>query len=516
MAAGSVLIALFIWLLGLCVGSFLNVVIYRMPRGLSIARPARSFCPACRAPIAWYDNIPVLSWLLLRARCRRCHAWISIQYPLVEAATGLVFVLIHHLIFLRAARDGLPEAALPRDAPVLLAWLTLAAAFVACSAMDLHWYIIDVRLTYLALVVGLVAYSAWAAPPTPGISPGSIATAASVAIVIVAGLRALRPLWRSRHAMQNDPEPPVVLDEPAPTDHAPSIAPGVAAIAILLTLSAALALAAPTAETGSERGPPSPRRAADTAPMSVITRGLAPTALLALFIATVLAGGQRRQSDQEIAAAIESESPQARREALRELASLTPPVLAGAAVTMLLVMLPAAAHMWQALAAWSPGGGVRPIGGFALAAFGAVCGAALGWLLRIVFTLALGREAFGAGDIHILAAAGAAAGWDIALLAFLLAVGLAIVGWLSSLLLKRSAMIPMGPWLGLGLLAALWLNRPAAAIASEYGKMLATVWHQQPRLILMMAGILLVGFAAALAIARALRRWLEPPAAGPA
>jgi len=72
---------------GAVVGSFLNVVIARLPSGESIVRP-RSRCPRCRTPIAWYDNVPVLSWLLLRARCRHCKAPISIRYPLVELAGG--------------------------------------------------------------------------------------------------------------------------------------------------------------------------------------------------------------------------------------------------------------------------------------------------------------------------------------------------------------------------------------------------------------------------------------------
>lgn len=79
-------------LAGLLVGSFLNVCIHRLPRDLSVVRP-RSFCPACEAPIAWYDNIPILSYLLLLGRCRRCGARIPVRYPLVEIATAGVFVL---------------------------------------------------------------------------------------------------------------------------------------------------------------------------------------------------------------------------------------------------------------------------------------------------------------------------------------------------------------------------------------------------------------------------------------
>lgn len=78
---------------GLLIGSFLNVVIYRVPRGLSVVEP-RSFCPHCDSPLLAVDNIPLVSWAVLGGRCRRCRAPISIRYPLVELATGVVFALV--------------------------------------------------------------------------------------------------------------------------------------------------------------------------------------------------------------------------------------------------------------------------------------------------------------------------------------------------------------------------------------------------------------------------------------
>lgn len=86
-------------LVGLAVGSFLNVVLYRVPRGESIVKP-RSRCPSCGTQIAERDNIPVVSWLVLRGKCRTCQAPISVRYLLVEAATGLAFALIAILIVL--------------------------------------------------------------------------------------------------------------------------------------------------------------------------------------------------------------------------------------------------------------------------------------------------------------------------------------------------------------------------------------------------------------------------------
>ena len=85
--------ALLVGLLGLVIGSFLNVVVWRVPRGESVIRPG-SRCPACGAPIRPYDNVPVLSWLMLRGRCRDCKTRVSPRYPLVELTTGVAFAAV--------------------------------------------------------------------------------------------------------------------------------------------------------------------------------------------------------------------------------------------------------------------------------------------------------------------------------------------------------------------------------------------------------------------------------------
>ncbi|MCI0570729.1 MAG: prepilin peptidase [Myxococcaceae bacterium] len=87
----AVLLTLWLFVLGLCAGSFLNVVIARVPAGYSIVRP-RSRCPRCGHQLSWYENIPVLSWLMLRGRCRGCGQPISLRYPLIELLTGVLFV----------------------------------------------------------------------------------------------------------------------------------------------------------------------------------------------------------------------------------------------------------------------------------------------------------------------------------------------------------------------------------------------------------------------------------------
>jgi leader peptidase (prepilin peptidase) / N-methyltransferase len=118
--------------LGLIVGSFLNVVIYRVPRNESVVSP-RSSCPECGAPIRERDNIPVLSWLLLRGRCRDCKAPISIHYPLVELACGALFAGT-------AARFGHRW-----DLP---AYLVLFAGLLALSYIDVERMILPKRIVY--------------------------------------------------------------------------------------------------------------------------------------------------------------------------------------------------------------------------------------------------------------------------------------------------------------------------------------------------------------------------------
>lgn len=117
-------------LLGLAVGSFLNVVIWRVPRKESVVRPA-SRCPGCQTAIAPRDNIPVVSWLLLRGRCRTCAIAIGARYPLVEAACAVLFGVI-------AARFGWSWE--------LPAFLVLAAALLAITVIDLEHYLIPNRI----------------------------------------------------------------------------------------------------------------------------------------------------------------------------------------------------------------------------------------------------------------------------------------------------------------------------------------------------------------------------------
>lgn len=90
----NVLFVSLVFMFGMCIGSFLNVCIYRLPSSTSIINPSRSFCPQCNSTIQFYDNIPVFSYLWLKGRCRNCKAPISLRYPLVELMTGILAIAI--------------------------------------------------------------------------------------------------------------------------------------------------------------------------------------------------------------------------------------------------------------------------------------------------------------------------------------------------------------------------------------------------------------------------------------
>ena len=141
---------------GSLIGSFLNVVVYRVPAGLSIMRPA-SACPSCHNAIRPYDNIPVLSWILLRGRCRDCRVRIPVRYPLVELGTALLFAVVAFAFLGPFRVPGRPLAATVLE---LLAYLWLAAVSVALAIIDVETHRLPDRIVFptaIAVVVLLAA-----------------------------------------------------------------------------------------------------------------------------------------------------------------------------------------------------------------------------------------------------------------------------------------------------------------------------------------------------------------------
>ncbi|HET7618447.1 MAG TPA: A24 family peptidase [Vicinamibacterales bacterium] len=125
--------------LGLAVGSFLNVCIHRLPKKLSIVWPA-SRCPSCERPLAWFENVPLLSYAALGGRCRTCRAPISIRYPMVEAITASVFVLQYLAV---------------GPTPLLAARLVFMSALIVLFAIDLEHQLLPNAITLPGIVCGL-------------------------------------------------------------------------------------------------------------------------------------------------------------------------------------------------------------------------------------------------------------------------------------------------------------------------------------------------------------------------
>jgi leader peptidase (prepilin peptidase)/N-methyltransferase len=146
-AAASVVVLVF----GLVCGSFLNAVIHRLPRGVGLSHPRRSFCPQCGRSLPWYENIPVLSWAALRGKCSGCGARISARYPLVEALTAALFLALWW---------NFPPA-------VAVAYMVLGGLLVAGTFIDLEHMILPDSLTLGGAVAGVLLAMA-----VPGLLPG--------------------------------------------------------------------------------------------------------------------------------------------------------------------------------------------------------------------------------------------------------------------------------------------------------------------------------------------------------
>ena len=457
--------------IGLCVGSFLNVVIYRLPRDKSLRVPIWSACPACDHRIRWFDNLPIVSYVLLGGRCRDCDARISPRYLFIEAATAIVMLLLLDAFFIGQVRAGLSRSDfrltdhLTYDWPILAAHFIMFAALLAMSAIDLEHYWVDIRFTNLVTVCGFVLHSIW----TPTHSAAWLRpsdTTSVVALLALAGL-VLMWLWMicrppiAETAGEPVPDPEVAPQQSkskeSPEGDAESewtipqmVSMGFASVAVILLL---LTFGMLFMKEMGWRALKFPLRT-----------GLP---LVLFFLVIVRESTIARDSDKEIIDAIDEERHQARGMVLREFTMFIPAILLGLVGIWLMRegsdvrdSISAALHgivpVWDIdlLRRWAP------LEGFSTAAAGYVLAGALGWSVRIIFTLVFGREAFATGDIHMMAAAGCVAGWPVVVLGFFVTCGMALTGWLLTLPFKHVRAIPLGPWLFLSLLLVTLFYEP--------------------------------------------------------
>ena len=409
-------IILTLFALGACVGSFLNVVVYRLPRivvpgGASLATEAwltlrglstpASHCPRCDTPLAARDNVPIFGWLLLRGRCRYCREPISPRYPIIELATALIFAGTYVLMFVYGLGPCAPAVPgvnqygidittpggllLSRDGWLLGLYLPLLACLLAASLIDAELYIIPLWIPWLMALVGFVGHATADAPDLPGnlIQGGTtslVTLGAGVGLLI--SLAAVRFGWIPRSFADGDP----------------------------LTKNEQDAIAAGTLRV-------------EDIPMPV-----------------------REYSPREV-----------RREMRYEVLFLAPILTLAAVMGVLALKSPAFA---------SAGATVQltpQLNGFLGALFGALVGAGWVWVTRILGSLGFGREAMGMGDVHLMFGVGAILGAGVASVAVFLAPlpGLLIHVYLLFVDPKRA--VPFGPYLSMGAAIALFVYCPIDA-----------------------------------------------------
>ncbi len=389
--AAQTVIILFLFAIGACVGSFLNVVVWRLPRNESLVSPP-SHCPRCQHKLAWYDNVPVFGWIMLRGRCRYCREPISIRYPIVEFITGLLFVFYYVMIYLLHWGPCLllqnPEGditGMMRLGPVIDNWPLLAlyllmiSALLAASLIDAELFIIPLGIPWLMALAGVVIH-AWIDRPT---LPGALNLSPSIAALSAgAGLGLL--------------------------------------ISYLIWLAGKMPLSFPQGE-----------------PLLETERDYCEQE-----IAQARAEGR---PESEIPTLPPPYSPgRIRLEISKELLFLVPPVLLGLVAVLVYAHVPSLGQRWTTLIQsqdW--------LSGLLGALFGGLIGALVIWMTRILGTIGFGRVAMGMGDVHLMFGIGAILGAGPAVIVFFLAPFFGLLIAVYMLLTGTRRELPYGPYLSL-------------------------------------------------------------------
>jgi len=178
---------IFLFAIGACIGSFLNVVIWRLPRGLSIVFPG-SHCPSCGRGIKWYDNIPLLSWLLLGGRCRWCRCRISPRYLVIEGATAVLLPGLYSWYFIFGMRQGAGEFA--GAWPMYAAHAALLCGLLACSVVDVELWLIPLEVMWTCSLIGVAVWAGAGPHPflrviSPDVVGVSLAAAAGLGVSLL-------------------------------------------------------------------------------------------------------------------------------------------------------------------------------------------------------------------------------------------------------------------------------------------------------------------------------------------
>ncbi|MCW5756094.1 MAG: prepilin peptidase [Phycisphaeraceae bacterium] len=488
---------LFVFAFGACVGSLINVLAYRLPRGIGVVTPP-SRCPACETKLRWKDNIPIFGWLFLRGRCRYCKTPISPEYPLVELFAAVLFAAFFVAWYLLPTSPGpvvlgidlgslRPDWTLPdrfngvprQSAPMFAVVLLLLGSLLAMTLTDLKTTMIPLALPWFATLAGLIIHTGYAAflgikgleYPMPGGEMGwrwSIPTHGWATVGIGLGgtlglgvsmlllrLGLIRRSfadaleWEEAHRKAQG-LPPLMPPEGEGPDDADTgqwrptkgwlRGPAVVTISVLVCAALGAVLAGLLGHVpgvgliiGAAAGP--------------IVAGVPLRLLTPKAPALPASPADGQPSDAEVWIAY----PHARREMVKEMAFLAPPVVLALVGLTLSGNIAALCPLWLDVL-----GGVLT---------GYLVGGGVVWAVRLFGSLGFGKEAMGLGDVHLMAAVGACVGWADSVLAFFGAAFVGIVLTFYSLSLSRGVgrAMPYGPSLAIATVLVL-LAKPAVEL----------------------------------------------------
>jgi leader peptidase (prepilin peptidase)/N-methyltransferase len=384
----------FLFAIGCCVGSFLNVVIYRLPRDKSLVRPPSS-CPSCGKHIQFYDNIPLVSWLLLCGKCRYCKARISPRYFVIELLTGLVFVGAFALYFHSNLRHGIP-AFLSGGWILYLISVILFSSLIACSAIDLEMWIIPLSICWFATAAGLLG--------------GTIAPLL------------IHPATIRYYFLLPTTADLVFINH---TTVASLVTGATIGLGISMLLLATGVLKRSYDFSRIQKSSENPEKPADSTSQS--------------------GSGQAGSPQAEV-------EFNDRFEMFREVLFLLPIIVCALAASQIVNQCPAL-HQWWLVFSQRP-----VVEGFMGSLAGYFVGCTIVWATRIFGTLAFGREAMGLGDVHLMGAAGTVIGPLFIVIAFFVAPFFGLVWAAAQMFSKKTRQIPYGPFLSLGILVVMILH----------------------------------------------------------
>lgn len=165
-----VIFIFFFFALGACIGSFINVIVWRMPRGESIVNPP-SHCPKCNTRLAWYDNVPVFGWIALGGKCRYCKERISIRYPIIEAICGGLFVLVYVTMFIYQVGPCAPLGyvmTIQNEWSIYLVYIAMIGGLLAASLVDAENYFVPIEIPWITGAFALIMHAVTDRPGMPG------------------------------------------------------------------------------------------------------------------------------------------------------------------------------------------------------------------------------------------------------------------------------------------------------------------------------------------------------------